>query len=239
MTIINNMNQDLNNDSTLLTSYNTFCTNLATNITNNLTNLLANTVAINQNFSNWLQHNLSSVLTGSLQYYTYAYETSNLLSWWTANINLISIQLTTDLAPYFLNWLNAFQLLNSNNILNNITSNNLATVVNSGSNNYNVNSALNNNSNLTISNANDNSNDINNVSLSNDAMSIDTTPAKESQAQFNSGISNDVNGVNIANFMLSITSNIQTTFKKQLENWLKPYLLQFNNLDSNERSYNW
>ena len=239
MTIINNMNQDLANDSTLLDSYNSFCTNLASNVKNNLTNLLTNTVTLNQNFSSWLQNNLSSVLTGSLQYYTYAYETSNLLSWWTANINLISIQLTTDLAPYFLNWLNAFQLLNSNNILNNVTSNNLATVVNSGSNNYNVNSALNNNSNLTISNVNNNSNDINNVSLSNDAMSEDATPIKESQAQFNSGISNDMNGVNIANFFLSINSNLQSTFKQQIEKWLKPYLLQFNNLDNNERSFNW
>ena len=239
MTIINNMNQDLTNDSNLLDSYNTFCSNLATNVSNNLTNLLINGAYVNNTFTNWLQNNLNSILSGSLQYYTYAYETSNLLAWWTANINLISIQLTTDLAPYFLNWINSFQLLNNPNLLTTLIESNFATVVSSGSNNYNVNSALNNNSNLTIANANNNSNLINNNSLGNRTMSEDTTPIKESQAQFNAGASSDMNGINIANFLLTITANLKTIFKQQLELWLKPYLLQFNNLDPNERSYNW
>ena len=239
MIIINNMNQDLSNDSSLLDSYNTFCSNLATNVSNNLTNLIINSAYVNNSFTNWLQNNLNGILSGSLQYYTYAYETSNLLAWWTANINLISIQLTTDLAPYFLNWINSFQLLNNPNLLTTLIESNFATVISSGSNNYNVNSSLNNNSNLTIANANNNSNLINNNSLGNGTMSQDSTPIKESQAQFNNGISNDLNAVNIANFLLTITNNLKTTFKQQIELWLKPYLLQFNNLDSNERSYNW
>lgn len=239
MIIINNMNQDLLNDSSLLTIYTAFCNNLATNVSNNLTNLLINDSYQNTTLANWLQNNLNSVLNGSLQYYTYAYQTQNLLSWWTSNINLISIQLTTDLAPYFLNWLNSFQLLNNTDLLTALTSSNLATVINSGSNNYNVNSALNNNSNLTISNANASSNAINNNSLNNGAMGYDNTPIKESQAQFNAGVSSDMNGVSIGNFLLNITNSLNTTFKKQIELWLKPYLLKFNNLDSNERNYNW
>ena len=237
--IINSMNQDLTNDSSLLTVYTTFCSNVATNVSNNLTNLLINSSYQNTTFTNWLQNNLNSILSGSLQYYTYAYQTQNLLSWWTANINLISIQLTTDLAPYFLNWINSFQLLNNTNLLTALTSSNLATVVNSGSNNYNVNSALNNNSNLTISNANASSNAINNNSLNNGAMGYDDTPIKETQAQFNAGVSSDMNGVNIANFLITITANLKDTFKQKIELWLKPYLLKFNDLDSNERSYNW
>ena len=240
MTIINNMNQDLSNDSNLLDSYNTFCSNLATNVSNNLTNLITNSAYVNNTFTNWLKNNLNSVLSGSLQYYTYAYQTSTLLSWWAANINLISIQLTTDLTPFFLNWINTYNLQNNTNVLSQLNSNNFATIVNSGSNNYNVNSALNNNSNLTISNANNESNIINdNYTLSNGTMSNDTTPIKESQAQFNAGVSSDMNGINIANFLLTITANLKTIFKQQLELWLKPYLLQFNNLDPNERSYNW
>lgn len=237
--VINNMNQDLTNDANLLTIYNNFCTNLATDVSNNLTNLLTLSTYSNNNFTNWLSDNLTNVLSGSLQYYTYAYETDSLLSWWTANINLISIQLTTDLAPYFLNWMNAYQLLNNTSLLTQLLNTNYSTIINSGSNNYNVNSALNNSSNLTISNANANSNIINNNSLNNSAMDADNTPIKESQAQFNSGTSSDMNGVNIANFLLSITTNLKTTFKKQIEEWLKPYLLKFNDLDSNERSFNW
>ena len=237
--IINNMNQNLINDSSLLTLYNLFCTNLATNLINNLTNLLIDSTYQNATFTNWLQTNLNTILSQSLRYYTYAYQTQNLLSWWNANIHLISIQLTTDLAPYFLNWINSFQLLNNTNLLASLTATNLATVINSGSNNYNVNSALNNNTNLTISSANNNSNIINNNSVSNNAMSQDTTPVKETQAQFNAGISSDMNGVSIGNFLLNITNSLNTTFKKQIELWLKPYLLKFNDLDSNERSYNW
>lgn len=237
--VINNMNQDLTNDSTLLTTYTTFCSNLATNVSNNLTNLIVGNVTLNPSFQTWLSNNLNSVLSGSLQYYTYAYDTEQLLSWWTVNINFISIQLTTDLAPYFLNWINSYNLLNNIELINQLASSNLATVINSGSNNYNVNSALNNNSNLTISNANASSNTINNNNLNNGAMGYDNTPIKETQAQFNAGVSSDMNGVSIGNFLLNITSSLNTTFKKQIELWLKPYLLKFNNLDQSERSYNW
>lgn len=239
MNQINNMNQDLTNNASLLTIYTAFCNNLANNISNNLNNLIFSNNSLSQPFTTWITQYLNNTLVGSLQYYTYAYETSTLLNWWTANINLIGIQLTTDLSPYFLNWINAFQIINNSGILNNITGSQLATVVNSGSNNYNVNSALNSNSNLTISQANSNSNTINNYNLLNGTMDDDTTPIKESQAQFNSGVSSDSNGVNIANFLLNTTANIQSTFKKQLENWLQPYLLQFNDLDNSTRRFNW
>lgn len=232
MNQINNLITDLNNDSTLLTQFQTFCNTLANNITTNLTSFCCSN-SINRNVLTWLNTNLQNMIQNNLSYWTYAYESSTLISWWTNNVFQLATNISVNFGLWFMNWLNAFNLASSYQIISQIVENNLSNQTTNNTSTYKVESALNSDSNLTIQNINDNS------TVNNETMNQDTTPLKQSNADFNSNQTNDLQGVNIANFLQTNFQPFQQKFEQVLYDTFKVYLLPFNNLDNSTRGFNW
>ena len=237
MIIINNLNTDITNDNNLPSSQqqglsnllSTFCSNLATNVNNYLQNINASTIWV----SLLNTGTLTSIIKNELLYWTYAYDSLTLLSWWNANVTSLSWQVAVNIGVYLNNWYNAVLLSGNNSILQTIINNNLGNNTNATSNNYNVTSALNSNSNLTISSINSNgSNQLNN-------MSLDTTPLQQSQGAFNNNQNTVVDGLQIANFLQQNFLNFTKTLKQVLFNVFKEYVTPLTNLDQTQRSFNW
>ena len=67
MNQINNLITDLNNDSTLLTQFQSFCQLLATDVTSNL-NMFYFTGSLNTNITNWLNDMLETMIQNNLSY---------------------------------------------------------------------------------------------------------------------------------------------------------------------------
>ena len=232
MNQINNLITDLNNNSTLLSQFQTFCENLANDVTNNL-NTFYFSGSLNGNITNWLSDNLTNMIQNNLSYWTYAYESSTLISWWSNNVQQLSTNITIDFGLWFMNWLNAFNYASSYSVINTLINNNFQNQTTNNNSTYQVESALNSDSNLTIQNIN------NNASSSNNAMDQDSTPLKQSNANFNTSQINDLQGVNIANFLQTNFQSFQQKFEQVLYSTFKTYLLQFNDLDNSTRGFSW
>ena len=232
MNQINNLITDLNNDSTLMTQFQTFCENLANDVTSNLVGFCFNG-SLNSNIQSWLNNNLQNMIQNNLSYWTYAYESITLLTWWTNNVIQLAINISIDFGLWFMNWLNAFNYASSYSVINQLVNNNFQNQTTNNNSAYQVESVLNSDSNLTIQNINDNANQ------SNNAMDQDSTPLKQSNANFNTSQINDLQGVNIANFLQTNFQSFQQKFEQVLYSTFKVYLLQFNDLDNSTRGCSW
>ena len=232
MNQINNLITDLNNDSTLLTQFQSFCQQLATDVTSNL-NMFYYSGSLNTNITNWLNDMLETMIQNNLSYWTYAYESSTLIAWWTNNVNQLATNISIDFGLWFMNWLNAFNYASSYSVINTLINNNFQNQTSNNNSTYQVESALNSDSNLTIENINQNANS------SNNAMDQDSTPLKQSNANFNTSQINDLQGVNIANFLQTNFQPFQQKFEQVLYSTFKTYLLQFNYLDNSTRGFSW
>ena len=131
-----------------------------------------------------------------------------------------------------MNWLNAFNFASSYQIISQVVQNNLQNQTTNNTSSYKVESALNSDGNLTIQEIN------NNAPQENSAMNQDTTPLKQSNADFNTNQTNDLQGVNIANFLQTNFQSFQQKFEQVLYDTFKVYLLPLNDLDNSTRGFN-
>lgn len=264
------MNQDTNAGSPqgLQSQFNNFTSNLA----NQIYTMLNNLTYVNGNPGNMLpqlivsQNNIQSWLSGTLPYWTYAYDSVSLISWWNANYLALAQQIVMDIGPYMANWYNIMQFANDNNIMDFLLGNLLGNAETRSSTNYGVKSALNSNSNLTMSSLNgtmegsastlypggagtlsqagwqnftSGTNAQFTASIYNLTMNADTTPIQDSNGDWTNNFTSTIPGNEIAKMIMSNAQNVKQRFMESFFKVFERFLTPLNNLDNDIWGYNW
>lgn len=249
--IINNLYQDLQSNDTWNTEFNSFITSLASNVQTWLGYANYNSVS-GQGLWTQLNNIIAECFRGQLVNWTYAYDTSTLLTLWANNIQQLALNIVANAGLYLVNFSNGFlNAVNGNNqTLNNISSNDFGDVNTSANSSYHAETSLNNNSGLNLQTINNNfdndegfsvNGNIGNgfIQLDNNAMSSDTTPIKQSDGTFSGNTTNNLQGVAIATFLEQNYKNFEKKIQEVLYDTFKVYLLPFNDIDKNVEGFNW